>query len=118
MARAVKASVGCLLEIAAITGALVTIPLTLVMEEGGNSYRIDFVDWTIWGIFLAEFIFRAVGRPTFRPSGTRFGYTGYFLVSCTAIITRAGPSCTAVAGRPNFTFPARLQSCWCDGLGT
>jgi voltage-gated potassium channel len=35
------------------------------MEEGGNSYWIEFVDWTIWGIFLAEFIFTAVGRRVF-----------------------------------------------------
>jgi voltage-gated potassium channel len=62
MARAVRASVGRVLEIAAVTGALLTIPLTLVMEEGGNSYWIEFVDWTIWGIFLADFIFTAVGR--------------------------------------------------------
>jgi voltage-gated potassium channel len=62
MARARRISAGRLLEIAAVTGALITVPLTLVMEEGGDSYWIEFLDWTIWGVFLAEFIFMAVSR--------------------------------------------------------
>jgi hypothetical protein len=62
MSRATLASVGRVLEIAAVTGAFATIPLTLLLEDAGSNHWLQFADWTIWVFFLAEFVFTALCR--------------------------------------------------------
>lgn len=51
-----RARAARVIEIAAVIGAFATIPLTIWLEEGGSQPWLQVIDWTIWGIFLAEFI--------------------------------------------------------------
>jgi voltage-gated potassium channel len=44
------------LDVAAIVGALATIPLTVLQEHGAKSPALATMDWAIWGIFALEFI--------------------------------------------------------------
>jgi len=48
------------LDIAVVTGAFATIPLTLFLEQDFNWAWLQVVDWTVWGVFLAEFVFRVI----------------------------------------------------------
>jgi hypothetical protein len=42
------------LEIAVLTGALVTIPLTVALEEHPGLSWIQIADWAVWSIFVLE----------------------------------------------------------------
>jgi voltage-gated potassium channel len=37
-------------------GALATIPLTVLQEQGTTSRALDVLDWAVWGIFAVEFL--------------------------------------------------------------
>ncbi len=52
------------LDVAAILGALATIPLTVLQEHGAKSPALETLDWAIWGIFAIEF-FVLVSAPGF-----------------------------------------------------
>jgi voltage-gated potassium channel len=49
-----------MLDIAVVTGAFATIPLTLFLEQGFSWAWLPVVDWTVWGVFLAEFVFKVI----------------------------------------------------------
>jgi voltage-gated potassium channel len=45
------------LDAAVVLGALATIPLTVLQERGTHSLALDALDWTVWAIFVIEFLF-------------------------------------------------------------
>ncbi len=51
------------LDFAVVFGALATIPITVLQEQGVNSWALLTMDWAIWGIFALEFLFLAVFSP-------------------------------------------------------
>jgi voltage-gated potassium channel len=53
----VKQRIGALLELAVLVGALATIPLTILQEQGAKSITLDAIDWAIWVTFAIEFMF-------------------------------------------------------------
>jgi voltage-gated potassium channel len=55
-----------LLDVAAILGALATIPLIMLQEYGAKSGALDAVDWSIWGVFALEFFVLVSVRPGVR----------------------------------------------------
>jgi voltage-gated potassium channel len=54
------------LDVAAILGALATIPLTVLQERGAKSPALEIMDWAIWGIFAVEFLVLVSIRPRVR----------------------------------------------------
>ncbi len=54
------------LDVAAILGALATIPLTVLQEHGAKSPALETMDWAIWGIFGVEFLVLVSIRPRVR----------------------------------------------------
>src|ERR1017187_5289618 len=44
------------LEAAVLIGALATIPLTVLGEENSVAPWVQTADWTIWAIFLIEYV--------------------------------------------------------------
>jgi hypothetical protein len=44
------------LEAAVLVGALATIPLTLLGEENPTAKWLELADWTVWAIFLLEYV--------------------------------------------------------------
>ena len=44
------------LDLAAIFGALATIPLTILEEHGSKSGMLEAMDWAVWGVFALEFL--------------------------------------------------------------
>ena len=51
------------LDVAAIMGALATIPLTVLQEHGVKSSALETLDWAIWGVFAIEFLFLVSSGP-------------------------------------------------------
>jgi voltage-gated potassium channel len=51
------------LDLAVILGALATIPLTVLQEQGARSRGLETMDWAIWGIFAFEFLILVSVRP-------------------------------------------------------
>ncbi len=45
------------LDITVIVAALATIPLTIVQESGVDGLWVTALDWTVWAVFLVEFVF-------------------------------------------------------------
>jgi voltage-gated potassium channel len=45
------------LDFAVVLGALATIPLTVLQERGSGSRTLDALDWTVWSVFVIEFLF-------------------------------------------------------------
>src|SRR5664279_4984828 len=60
MTRPSLTTIERVLDIAVVTGAFATIPLTLFLEQDFNWAWLQVVDWTVWGVFLAEFVFRVI----------------------------------------------------------
>lgn len=46
-----------------VIGALATIPLTLLLEQGESGLWITALDWSVWGLFAFEFIAKALLAP-------------------------------------------------------
>jgi hypothetical protein len=44
-------------DAAVVLGALATIPLTVLQERGARSRALDALDWTVWAVFVIEFLF-------------------------------------------------------------
>jgi voltage-gated potassium channel len=44
------------LDAAVVVGALATIPLTVLQEQGIRSWALDTTDWVVWAIFAVEFL--------------------------------------------------------------
>jgi voltage-gated potassium channel len=44
------------LDAAVVLGALATIPLTVLQEQGVRSWVLDASDWAVWAVFAAEFL--------------------------------------------------------------
>ena len=51
------------LEAAVLVGALATIPLTVLGEENPAARWVQMADWTIWAIFLLEYVVMVVVVP-------------------------------------------------------
>ena len=51
------------LEAAVLVGALATIPLTLLGEENPAPRWVQAADWTVWAIFLLEYVVMMVAGP-------------------------------------------------------
>lgn len=51
------------LDVAVVLGALATIPLTVLQEQGEKSWALTAMDWAIWGIFALEFLLLVVFSP-------------------------------------------------------
>jgi voltage-gated potassium channel len=51
------------LDAAVVVGALATIPLTVLQEQGIRSRTLDAIDWAVWGIFAVEFLLSACSAP-------------------------------------------------------
>jgi voltage-gated potassium channel len=51
------------LDMAAIVGALATIPMTLVQEHSASSSPWELIDWLIWTVFALEFIVVVASAP-------------------------------------------------------
>src|SRR6266404_934221 len=45
------------IEVAIVIGALVTIPLTVLQEQGVTSPVLTTINWAVWGIFVTEFVY-------------------------------------------------------------
>src|SRR5579862_9797219 len=45
------------LEATVVIGALATIPLTVLQEQGVTSPVLTAIDWAVWGIFVVEFVY-------------------------------------------------------------
>jgi hypothetical protein len=45
------------LETAVVIGAVATIPLTVLQEQGVVSPVLTVIDWVVWGVFVAEFLY-------------------------------------------------------------
>jgi voltage-gated potassium channel len=45
------------MDSAVVLGALATIPLTVLQERGASSRALDALDWTVWAVFVVEFLF-------------------------------------------------------------
>jgi voltage-gated potassium channel len=43
-------------DAAILLGALATIPITILQEQGARSGSLTFADWLVWGIFALEFL--------------------------------------------------------------
>jgi voltage-gated potassium channel len=52
----VEKRIHTVMDLAVVLGALATIPLTVLHEQGGAFYALDAMDWAIWGIFAFEFL--------------------------------------------------------------
>ena len=89
--RALSGSLKRLLEIAVLAGALVTIPLTVALEEHPGVAWIQVSDWAVWGIFVLEF---AVG---FATAGARLEYARRNPLNL-AVIVFSFPSLPALLG--------------------
>lgn len=44
------------LNAAVILAALATIPLVVVQERGTTSTLVTVTDWTVWAVFLVEYV--------------------------------------------------------------
>lgn len=55
-----------LVNLAVVTGTLATIPLIILLDQGVDNLWIRIADWTIWGIFLAEYAIEIVCAPSRR----------------------------------------------------
>ena len=44
-------------------GALATIPLTILQEQGARSVTLEAIDWAVWVIFATEFLFFVSSAP-------------------------------------------------------
>jgi voltage-gated potassium channel len=54
----VKSSAGRnVIEAAVVIGALATIPLTVLQEQGLRSPVLTTIDWAVWGVFVTEFFY-------------------------------------------------------------
>ena len=51
------------LEAAVVVGALATIPLIVLQERGLDSRILDAVDWTVWVVFVIDFLFILSSSP-------------------------------------------------------
>jgi len=51
------------LEAAVLAGAFATIPLTLLGEENPVPRWVEVADWTVWAIFLLEYLVIVVVGP-------------------------------------------------------
>jgi voltage-gated potassium channel len=51
------------LDFAVVFGALATIPLTVLQEQGVKSWALLTMDWAVWGIFALEFLLLVVFSP-------------------------------------------------------
>lgn len=45
------------LETAVVIGALATIPLTVLQEQGMTSPVLTTIDWLVWGVFVTDFAY-------------------------------------------------------------
>ena len=70
------------LDSAVILGALATIPLTVLQEQGSRFSALDTLDWVVWSIFALEFlvILLLAPRVEIRKAST-FGKFGVVLLS-------------------------------------
>jgi voltage-gated potassium channel len=50
-------------EAAVVLGALATIPLIVLQERGLDSRILDAVDWTVWVVFIIDFLFILSSSP-------------------------------------------------------
>jgi voltage-gated potassium channel len=48
------------LDVAVVIGALATVPLTLLLEQGSTASWTLVADWMVWAVFLVEFVFKTV----------------------------------------------------------
>jgi voltage-gated potassium channel len=58
-----RAQLRAALDLAVILGALATIPLVVLQEQGDRSSALNAMDWAVWGIFLLEFLFLVGSAP-------------------------------------------------------
>jgi len=54
------------LDFGVLAGALATIPLTVLREEGAKSRALEAMDWAVWSIFAIEFLFIVFVTPKFK----------------------------------------------------
>ena len=73
-----KQRIGAFLQLAILVGALATIPLTILQEQGETSRLLDAIDWAVWAIFAAEFLFFLSSAP--RAQILRLSTVGKFAV--------------------------------------
>jgi voltage-gated potassium channel len=50
-------------EAAVVLGALATIPLIVLQERGLGSRALDTLDWTVWVVFVIDFLFILSSSP-------------------------------------------------------
>lgn len=67
------------LDIAVISGAFATIPLTLLLERGAQGLWIETADWVIWSVFLIELLVRSVW--------SRMGYKHSLLLAAIVVLS-------------------------------
>jgi voltage-gated potassium channel len=53
--RALDGTFGRILNAAVFAGALATIPVIILLEQGVHGFWVTVADWFIWGIFLLEY---------------------------------------------------------------
>jgi voltage-gated potassium channel len=53
-----------LVNFAVVTGTLATIPLIILLDQGVDSVWVRVADWTIWAIFVAEYVIELACAPS------------------------------------------------------
>lgn len=55
---------GWFLNVAVVAGALATIPVIVMLDQGGTSPWLYAADWAIWSVFLLEYICELAAAPS------------------------------------------------------